>query len=117
MTVDITLGPHPEIEGAPMVGVLFDTIALRLDLPIDVDVDSRNIGGPSAGMTYALTVNDLLTPDDLTKGHVIAGPHPTAGPSPFSAADRKNFSARFARMLDREMRRKTLETGARGGAR
>lgn len=71
--VEITLGPHPDIEGAPMVGVVFDTVNLSLDLPVDVNVDSRNIGGPSAGMTYALSVIDLLTSDDITKGHVIAG--------------------------------------------
>ena len=55
-----------------MVGVVFDTVNLSLDLPVDVQVDSQNIGGPSAGLTYALTVIDLLTADDLTKGHVIA---------------------------------------------
>jgi PDZ domain-containing protein len=73
VAVEITLGAHPDIEGAPMVGVLFDTVNLGMDLPVDVDVDSRNIGGPSAGMTYALALIDLLTPEDLTKGHVIAG--------------------------------------------
>jgi len=71
--VDVTLAAHPDIAGAPLVGVVFDTINLDFDLPIDVKVDSRNIGGPSAGMTYALTIIDLLTPGDLTKGHVIAG--------------------------------------------
>ncbi len=73
ITVEITLVPHPDLEGAPMVGVVFDTLNLELDLPVDVKVDSRNIGGPSAGMTYALTLIDLLTPGDLTNGHVIAG--------------------------------------------
>lgn len=73
LSVEITLGAHPDVEGAPMVGVVFDTLNLALDLPIDVQVDSRNIGGPSAGMTYALTILDLLTPGDMTKGHVIAG--------------------------------------------
>jgi PDZ domain-containing protein len=71
--VDITLAPHPDIEGAPLVGVVFDTRNLALDLPIDVRVDSRNIGGPSAGMMYALTLIDLLTEVDLTKGHRVAG--------------------------------------------
>jgi PDZ domain-containing protein len=56
-----------------MVGVVLDTVNLDLDLPIDLQVDSRNIGGPSAGMMYAITVLDLLTADDLTKGHRIAG--------------------------------------------
>lgn len=73
VSVDITLAPHPDIEGAPMVGVVFDTVNLSLDLPVDIDVDSRSIGGPSAGLTYTLTLMNMLTPDDLTKGHVIAG--------------------------------------------
>ena len=73
LSVSITLAPHPEVEGAPMVGVVLDTVNLDLDLPIDLQVDSRNIGGPSAGMMYAITVLDLLTEDDLTKGHRIAG--------------------------------------------
>lgn len=72
-SVEITLVPHPDIEGAPMVGVLFDTLNLEMDLPIEVRVDSRNIGGPSAGMMYALSIMDLLSEDDLTKGHRIAG--------------------------------------------
>jgi PDZ domain-containing protein len=72
-SVEVTLAPHPEIEGSPMVGVVFDTANLQLDMPVDIDIDSRNIGGPSAGMMYALTVIDLLTEGDLTKGHRVAG--------------------------------------------
>ncbi|MBN2112994.1 MAG: PDZ domain-containing protein [Acidimicrobiia bacterium] len=73
LEVEITLAPHPDLEGSPMVGVVLDTVNLDLDLPIDLQVDSRNIGGPSAGMMYALTVLDLLTEEDLAKGHRIAG--------------------------------------------
>jgi Lon-like protease len=73
LSVDITLIAHPDVEGAPMVGVVLDTVNLGLDLPIDLVIDSRNIGGPSAGMMYAITVLDLLTPEDLAKGHRIAG--------------------------------------------
>jgi PDZ domain-containing protein len=73
LAVEVTLGAHPDLEGSPMVGVAFDTADLSLDLPIDVEIDSRNIGGPSAGMMYALTVIDLLTEGDLTKGHRVAG--------------------------------------------
>ena len=71
--VEITLGPHPDIQGAPMVGVVFDTIDLEMVLPIGVEIDSRNIGGPSAGMMYAVTLLNLLTEEDLTKGHLVAG--------------------------------------------
>lgn len=71
--VDVELVPHPDIEGAPMLGVALDTAGLELVLPVDVRIDSRNIGGPSAGMMYALTVIDLLTEGDLTGGYRIAG--------------------------------------------
>ena len=71
-TADITLVPHPDIEGAPMVGVVFDTEDLEMVLPIDIEIDSRNIGGPSAGVTYTLALLDLLTEEDLSKGHRIA---------------------------------------------
>ncbi len=70
---EVTLGPHPDIEGAPMLGVVFDTANLALVLPIDVRIDSRNIGGPSAGMMYALAVMDMLTEGDLTGGNRVAG--------------------------------------------
>lgn len=73
ISVDITLIPHPDLEGQPMVGVVFDTVDLEMVLPVNVSVDSRSIGGPSAGMMYALTLIDLLTPEDLVKGHVVAG--------------------------------------------
>ena len=69
----ITLVEHTELPDTAMVGVLFDTVGLRIVTPVSVRVDSRNIGGPSAGMMYTLTVLDLLTVEDLTKGHRIAG--------------------------------------------
>ena len=73
LRVDVTLVEHPDIAGAPMVGVVLDTVNLSLALPIDVSVDPGNIGGPSAGLEFTLTLLDLLTPGDMTKGHVIAG--------------------------------------------
>ncbi len=38
-----------------------------------VKVDLGNIGGPSAGLMFALGIVDTLTPKDLTGGTVIAG--------------------------------------------
>lgn len=73
LVVDVTLAPHTQIEGAAMVGVLLSTLDLEMVLPFDVRIDSRNIGGPSAGMMYALTILDLLTEEDLMKGHRVAG--------------------------------------------
>lgn len=69
----VTLIEHTQTPGIPMVGFEAETFQRRQVLPFDVDIDAQNIGGPSAGMMYALTIIDLLTEDDLTNGNLIAG--------------------------------------------
>jgi Lon-like protease len=63
--------PVAEDEGQPRVGVelreRFD------DLPVEVTIETENIGGPSAGLMFALSIIDRLTPNDLTGGRRIAG--------------------------------------------
>lgn len=41
--------------------------------PVDVKFATKDVGGPSAGMMFALGIYDLLTPGDLTGGAKIAG--------------------------------------------
>lgn len=41
--------------------------------PFDVNIQIENIGGPSAGLIFALAIIDLLTPDDELGGAVVAG--------------------------------------------
>jgi Lon-like protease len=41
--------------------------------PIEVSISSTDIGGPSAGLIYALSIYDRLVPDDITGGRKIAG--------------------------------------------
>ena len=41
------------------------------DLPV-VDLDIGELGGPSAGLAFALTLADVLTDGDLTGGRTIA---------------------------------------------
>jgi Lon-like protease len=41
--------------------------------PFEVKIDNSGIGGPSAGLMLALTIYDLLVPEDLTGGKRIAG--------------------------------------------
>jgi Lon-like protease len=53
----------------PVLGV---RLAPAVRLPFDVSIDSQNIGGPSAGLAFALTIADELTPEDLTRGHHVA---------------------------------------------
>lgn len=43
------------------------------DYPYEVTIDAGRVGGPSAGMMFALAVHDRLTPGAMTKGKAIAG--------------------------------------------
>jgi PDZ domain-containing protein len=54
--------------GRPLLGIT--TIA---SFPFRISISSDDIGGPSAGLMWALGLYDLLTPGDLTGGRVIAG--------------------------------------------
>ena len=71
--VDIVLGVHTDDPDRPMVGVLLDNNAPIIDFPVDVETDTQNIGGPSAGMMFTLEIMNQLTEEDLTDGRRIAG--------------------------------------------
>lgn len=43
------------------------------DFPVDVTIQLDNVGGPSAGLMFALGIVDQLTPGPLTGGAEIAG--------------------------------------------
>ncbi len=52
----------------PIVG-----ITMVDSFPFRVSISSGDVGGPSAGLMWALGLYDLLTPGDLTGGRTIAG--------------------------------------------
>lgn len=68
--IAVTLGASPDDPDRAYIGVLLTT---DLDLPVDVRIDAGVIGGPSAGLLFALAIVDLLGEDDLTGGAVVAG--------------------------------------------
>jgi Lon-like protease len=67
---DLVAATHPEHDDRAFLGLL---LVAALDLPFEIDIDAGNIGGPSAGLMFALGIADLLGPDDLTGGMTIAG--------------------------------------------
>jgi PDZ domain-containing protein len=70
-TVDITTEAAPDDPERAIMGVLIGT---GYQFPFDVRVAiDESIGGPSAGLVFALSVYDTLTPGALTGGEVIAG--------------------------------------------
>jgi len=66
-TVDLVREPCGDSED-PLVGV-----RMINSFPFDVSISSGEIGGPSAGLMWALGLYDLLTTGDLTDGRTIAG--------------------------------------------
>jgi len=56
--------------GEPVIGV---QVVERYKFPFTVKFTVGDIGGPSAGMMFALGIVDMLTPTNLTGGKFIAG--------------------------------------------
>ena len=73
LTIETKLIEHVEYENEPMVGFLASTPNQQFIFPFEVDIQTGNVGGPSAGMMMALNVYNLLTEDDITNGKKIAG--------------------------------------------
>src|SRR5699024_12315026 len=46
----------------------------KYDYPFKVRIDAGDVGGPSAGMMFALGVRDTLTPGPMTGGKSSGGP-------------------------------------------
>lgn len=66
----VTLGENPDDPSRAFLGLLLVT---RIDVPLDIEVDTGRIGGPSAGLLFALSIIDKLSEEDLTGGLVVAG--------------------------------------------
>jgi PDZ domain-containing protein len=70
-TVSVT-PKESEVDGETL-WLLGITLTNDFDFPIDVTIQLNNVGGPSAGMMFALGIIDTLTPDELNGGETIAG--------------------------------------------
>jgi Lon-like protease len=61
-----------EVDDQPRVGILLQDVFPELPVKVTIDTEN-NIGGPSAGLMFTLSIIDKLTPEDLTGGRRIAG--------------------------------------------
>jgi PDZ domain-containing protein len=83
--VELTLAASPDDPNRAVMGVTVFPVVLSYDFPIDLQIDTGDVGGPSAGLAFTLAILDDLTPGDLTGGHDIAatgtiGSDGTVGP-------------------------------------
>ena len=68
--VTVRTVPNPQDSSRAVVGILVDQDA-KIELPIDVDIDLGRVGGPSAGLPFALEIVRKLG-RDVTHGCRIA---------------------------------------------
>lgn len=70
VTVTVTTDDNPESPGTPYIGIGVSEL-YSADFPITFTLE--DVGGPSAGLMFALGIVDKLTPVDLTAGRHVAG--------------------------------------------
>lgn len=71
LTVTVELSASPDDPTRTIIGFIpFDTQVVTL--PFEVDIATDQIGGPSAGLAFTLSLIDELTEGDLTGGRNIA---------------------------------------------
>jgi len=77
---ELTTQSSGETPARPVIGVETD-----VEYPFTVDIALKEVGGPSAGLMFALGIIDKLGPESLTGGRYVAGtgeisPDGTVGP-------------------------------------
>lgn len=68
--VEVTVRTRAAEDGRTIVGILTKD---HVQYPFTVEIQLKRVGGPSAGLMFALGIVDKLTPGSLTGGEHIAG--------------------------------------------
>ena len=66
-------GDHHQAGAGPVGSLLGVNVLEQPSAPFDVQIDVKDVGGPSAGLMLTLGILDLVGDDDLTGGAVVAG--------------------------------------------
>ncbi|HEY7003374.1 MAG TPA: PDZ domain-containing protein [Gaiellaceae bacterium] len=66
----LTVGTTASTDNPPraIMGIL---IQPKIDLPVKISIDTGQIGGPSAGLAFALDIIDELGPTDIDRGETV----------------------------------------------
>jgi PDZ domain-containing protein len=70
--VELALGADPDDPQRAIIGIEVTGRGIDFDFPVDVTIDTGDVGGPSAGLAFTLAIIDDLTPGDLTGGADVA---------------------------------------------
>jgi len=69
-TVELGTIESSEEPGRPIVGIQVEQFA-EIDLPVEVEIDLGGVGGPSAGLAFALDVLEELG-EEVDRGYRVA---------------------------------------------
>ena len=69
-STQLTLGTREDGRPAGFIGI---SPVDRADVPFKIKISLSDVGGPSAGLIFALAIVDKLTPGELNGGKAIAG--------------------------------------------
>jgi len=64
-TEQVVLRENPQAAGKAQLGVTLENRP-KYTFPVDISIDSGQVGGPSAGLAFTLAILDQLTPGRLT---------------------------------------------------
>lgn len=83
--VEVELSADPQDAQRGIIGVAVQPRDVSYDFPVDLSIDTGDVGGPSAGLAFTLGILDDLTPGELTGGEDVAvtgtiQPDGTVGP-------------------------------------
>jgi PDZ domain-containing protein len=92
-----TVADRPGKKAVPVIGIATEQ-ALDIHLPLQVSIDAGNVGGPSAGVAFALDVMEELG-RDVVHGHNVAATgeiFPDGSIGPIGGIKQKTIGARAA---------------------
>jgi len=96
---DVSVTPKKQTQNGTSRWLLGITLQQKYRFPIDVKLQLDNVGGPSAGMMFALGIIDTLTPGALNGGKQVAGTGTITGDGtvgPIGGIRQKLYGARAA---------------------
>lgn len=70
---EVEVTPEKRVENDETTWLIGVTLRTDYDFAVDVTLQLDNVGGPSAGMMFALGIIDTLTPGELNGGENVAG--------------------------------------------
>lgn len=72
-TAEFLLVEAPDEPGRARAGISVQTHQFAYEFPKELTLETKDIGGPSAGLMFALGIYNAVAPADITRGHKIAG--------------------------------------------